>query len=121
MKVKSHHYDGNAFGSPRTEWRKYPYFWDNEDDSKLLRHREDDLPALVFDGSPGSRKWFHHGHQHRIGGPAFMSDIPDYGYDWYLFGKEYDSFQSYAKDVKQFMTEAVYFVMVLTYGVDDET
>ena len=92
-KVQSHHY-GEGLGDPRTEWRKYPYKWEDEINEDCL-HRLDG-PAIVFDDNDG--------------------EGDDGAVAWYIHGEEYFEFRTYCIHVKPLISDEDYLILILTYG-----
>lgn len=86
QKPRSHIYK-HGDGSQVTEWRIAPYHWRDYDITDLL---------------------------HRVDGPAVeWSDGRDF---WYINGKLYENFQKFIIAARPFISDEVYFTLLLRYS-----
>ena len=79
-------------------------------------HREDG-PAYLTNYNKYT-EWYFEGKRHRLGGPAIEPD--KYSEQWYIEGNRYTDFDDYARHARKFMTDEDYFVMILTYGGEQQ-
>ena len=92
-------------------------------DNKYI-HREDG-PAVIFTDGPqkGSQIWMREGKKTRLDGPAAIWYTPGpykyRGVDWWIDDGMY-SFKDYCKKVKHLISDEAYFILILTYGDDNE-
>lgn len=126
----------NQDGTRSTQWRKWPYDWDNRSDIELI-HREDG-PAIIYsngtkkwfkhgklhrDDGPaiewhnGGKEWWHEGQYHRLDGPALIHSTAKMGFkdEWWINGFRY-KFKDFCEEVKQLITDEEYLMLILTYG-----